>query len=140
MNRAEILVIDDEPTIAEPVLYALSSEGFTADWRETISEATNAMAEQGYDLVILDIGLPDGNGMDFCKSIRQESTVPIIFLTARASEVDRIIGLELGGDDYVTKPFSPRELVARVKAILRRSQPKTDAPTCLLYTSPSPRD
>jgi two-component system catabolic regulation response regulator CreB len=88
----------------------------------TGQEALDQLASNGIDLVILDIGLPDINGFELCKKLRQQSALPIIFLTARNEEVDRVVGLEIGGDDYVVKPFSPRELTARVKAVLRRTQ------------------
>ena len=122
MVKQHVLVLEDEPSILESVLYALESEGFTAKGVANCAAAHVELAQGGYDLLILDVGLPDGNGMDFCKDVRKRSNVPVIFLTARAGEVDRIVGLEIGGDDYVVKPFSPRELTARVKAVLRRVQ------------------
>lgn len=116
-----ILVVEDEPAIAETITYALTTEGFEVAWCSTGSEA-RAILEQGdVGLIVLDIGLPDCNGFDLCREIRRSSNVPILFLTARRDEIDRVVGLEIGGDDYVAKPFSPRELSARVKAILRRS-------------------
>ncbi len=116
----KILIIEDEPGVADTLLYALKTEGFQPVWCGTGFEGLKVLDEQGIDLVILDIGLPDGNGFDFFREIRSRFKVPVIFLTARSEEVDRVLGLELGGDDYVTKPFSPRELTARVKAVLRR--------------------
>ena len=116
----KILVIEDEPAIADTITYALGTEGFESRWCPTGGEGMTALAEGGIDLVILDIGLPDGNGFDLCREIRKSSDVPVIFLTARSEEIDRVVGLEIGGDDYVVKPFSPRELTARVKAVLRR--------------------
>lgn len=119
--RHTILLIEDESAIAEAVLYALGTEGFKTLWHPLGQLGVEHLRTSGdVDLVILDVGLPDGSGFEFCKSIRVFSNVPIIFLTARNEEVDRIVGLEIGGDDYVSKPFSPRELVARVKAILKR--------------------
>ena len=117
-----ILLIEDEAAIADTVLYALKSEGFATEWHALGGEGV-AWLQQHPDtaLLILDVGLPDGNGFEFCKTIRRFSDIPIIFLTARNEEVDRIVGLEIGADDYVGKPFSPRELAARVKAILKRS-------------------
>jgi len=117
-----ILLIEDEKAIADTVLYALESEGLVSVWRSLGQEGL-AYLQQHDDvtLVILDVGLPDGNGFEFCKEIRRFSDVPIIFLTARNQEIDRIVGLEIGADDYVSKPFSPRELAARVKVILRRT-------------------
>jgi len=130
----KILIIEDEPAIADTLLYALKTEGFDPHWCSTGQAGLAALVAQAFALVVLDIGLPDGSGFEFCKTIRTRSTVPIIFLTARASEIDRIVGLEIGGDDYLVKPFSPRELTARVKAILRRTnghaivQPASPAP------------
>jgi two-component system catabolic regulation response regulator CreB len=118
-----ILLIEDESSIADMVIYALKSEGFDTVWRRLGREGIDWLREYPETaLLILDIGLPDGNGFEFCKQIRRFSEIPIIFLTARNEEVDRIVGLEIGGDDYVGKPFSPRELTARVKAILKRSR------------------
>ncbi|MCU7796918.1 MAG: two-component system response regulator CreB [Candidatus Thiodiazotropha sp. (ex Myrtea spinifera)] len=117
-----ILLIEDEAAIADMVIYALKSEGFAAEWRRLGREGIDWLQQHPETaLLILDIGLPDGNGFEFCKEIRRFSAIPIVFLTARNEEVDRIVGLEIGGDDYMGKPFSPRELTARIKAILKRS-------------------
>jgi len=118
-----ILVVDDEAVIAGTINYALQTEGFAPVWVMTGREALAALRQQTFALVILDVGLPDGSGFDVCREIRRTSAVPVVFLTARSEEIDRIVGLELGADDYVAKPFSPRELTARVRAILRRGQP-----------------
>lgn len=115
-----ILIIDDEPSIADNITYALATEGLAAHWRASGREGMAVLAEGGIDLVILDVGLPDINGFELAKEIRRHHAVPIIFVTARSSEIDRVVGLEIGGDDYVVKPFSPRELTARVRAVLRR--------------------
>ncbi|CAM2069870.1 two-component system response regulator CreB [Sulfidibacter corallicola] len=115
-----ILVIEDEPSIADTITYALSTEGFNWTWCGTASEGLSRLEEKPVSLIVLDVGLPDLNGFELCKRIRQTHTTPIIFLTARSDEIDRVVGLEIGGDDYVVKPFSPRELAARVKAVLRR--------------------
>jgi len=117
----KILIVEDEPTIADTISYALETEGFEVVWCSTAHEAFKAFDEQDIKLIVLDIGLPDISGFDLCRNIRKQSSVPIIFLTARADEVDRVVGLEIGADDYVVKPFSPRELSARVKAVLRRT-------------------
>jgi two-component system catabolic regulation response regulator CreB len=119
----KILVVEDEPAIADNIHYALSTEGFEVLWCATAGEATGILESQGPDLVVLDIGLPDRNGLELCKDIRRTSRIPVIFLTARASDVDKVVGLEIGGDDYMVKPFNPRELTARVKAVLRRACP-----------------
>jgi len=121
-NLANILVVEDEPSIRDSVVYALESEGFAVDWAGAGTDALSKVKETSYDLIVLDVGLPDMSGFDVCRELRLTSQVPVIFLTARASEVDRVVGLEIGADDYVTKPFSPRELSARVRANIRRSQ------------------
>ena len=117
-----ILVIEDEPAIADTIVYALRTEGFDVTWHATGGEALRALAVGHFDLMVLDVGLPDTSGFDVCREVRKTSEIPIVFLTARSEEVDRVVGLEIGGDDYVAKPFSPRELAARVKAILRRTR------------------
>jgi two-component system, OmpR family, catabolic regulation response regulator CreB len=116
-----VLLVEDEPAIADTLVYALKTECFEVHHALTGQEALDAFGSTRFDFAILDIGLPDMTGLDVCRKMRETSSVPILFLTARAGEVDRILGLELGGDDYVTKPFSPREIVARIRAILRRS-------------------
>jgi DNA-binding response OmpR family regulator len=126
MDRGTILVVDDEPNIAELIELYLHREGYHVVQAASGEAAVRAVAEHRPRLVVLDIGLPDIDGLEVCRRLRQTSTVPVIFLTARDGEVDRVVGLELGADDYVTKPFSPPELVARVKAVLRRADP---APT-----------
>jgi len=118
---AQILVVEDEVAIADTLLFALSSEGFTAQRVELAGEALQRVKDGGIDLVILDVGLPDISGFEACRRLRQFSSVPVMFLTARGEEIDRVVGLEIGADDYVVKPFSPREVVARVRAILKRS-------------------
>jgi two-component system catabolic regulation response regulator CreB len=122
MSTEHILVVEDEPAIADTLKYALDTEGFQVTWCATAAEAYSHMKSTPPDFVILDVGLPDDSGFDVCRKIRSQSQVPILFLTARNSEIDRIVGLELGADDYVVKPFSPREVTARVRAILRRTQ------------------
>lgn len=122
-----ILLLEDEQAIADTLLYSLRGEGFEVTHVPLVREALSAFAQQAPDLAILDVGLPDGNGFDVCRAIRKTSELPIVFLTARNEEIDRILGLELGADDYVSKPFSPREVCARVKAILRRSAGRASA-------------
>ena len=122
-----VLIVEDEPRIAEPLMFALEREHFAVTHVTLGQQALDAVAGQAVDLVVLDVGLPDMNGFDVLKQLRQHSELPVLFLTARQDEVDRILGLELGGDDYVTKPFSPREVVARIRAILKRLGPKSDA-------------
>lgn len=123
---ATVLVVEDEAAIAETIVYALKTEGFTPRHCLTGEQALADIRRQAPDLVILDIGLPDVSGFDLCREIRHSSAVPIIILSARQSELDRVVGLEIGADDYVVKPFSPRELTARVRARLRRHSPKQD--------------
>ena len=117
-----ILIVDDEPTIADTLAYALKSEGLASVHCTLGNEALTRLETNPFDLVVLDIGLPDISGFEVCRRMRRFSETPVLFLTARADEVDRILGLELGGDDYVPKPFSPREVVSRIRAILRRTQ------------------
>lgn len=119
--RKRILLLEDEQAIADTLLYALQSEGFDVRHVRLAREALAAFEQMPPDLAILDVGVPDGNGFDVCRAIRKTSELPIVFLTARHEEIDRVLGLELGADDYVVKPFSPREVCARVRAILRRS-------------------
>jgi two-component system catabolic regulation response regulator CreB len=116
-----ILVVEDELAIADTLLFALRSEGFAAQHVSLAGDALHAMRAAAADLIILDVGLPDMTGFEACKALRQFTSVPVMFLTARAEEIDRVVGLEIGADDYVVKPFSPREVVARVRAILKRS-------------------
>jgi len=124
-----ILIVEDEFSIAETIVYALETEHFETTHVTTGAEAIELVAANNFALVVLDIGLPDQTGLDVCQTVRRKSKVPILFLTARDSEIDRILGLEFGADDYVTKPFSPRELVARIKAILRRTSTNSDTTT-----------
>lgn len=116
-----LLLVEDEPAIADALVYALKTERFEVSHALTGQDALDQHLESPFDFVILDIGLPDMTGLEVCKQLRTTSSIPILFLTARDGELDRVLGLELGGDDYVTKPFSPREIVARVRAIMRRT-------------------
>ena len=122
MERGTILVVDDEPNIADLVELYLRREGFRVVQAATGEAGLQAVTDHRPRLVVLDVGLPDIDGLEVCRRLRQSTTLPVIFLTARDTEVDRVLGLELGADDYVTKPFSPAELVARVKAVLRRAE------------------
>ncbi len=110
-----VLIIEDEPAIADNLIHVLEVDGLLTQWVNTASKGREFLRDNPVSLVILDVGLPDGNGFELCKEIRENSDVPIIFLTARNDEIDRIVGLEIGADDYVTKPFSPREVLARAK-------------------------
>jgi two-component system catabolic regulation response regulator CreB len=123
-----ILLLEDEPAIADTLVYALQRDHFVVEHVLLARDALAAFGQRPFDLLMLDVGVPDGSGLDVCRSVRQSSQVPIIFLTARDHEIDRIVGLELGADDYIGKPFSPREVCARVRAILRRSKGAAPAP------------
>jgi len=118
-----ILIVEDEPSIADTLLFVLQGEGFSVTWKTLAGEALALLQTTPVDLVIMDVGLPDITGFEACKQLRKFSNVPVIFLTARGDELDRVVGLEIGADDYVVKPFSPREVAARVKAILKRVAP-----------------
>lgn len=115
-----VLVVEDEPAIADTIVYALATEGFEPVWCATGKAALDAVRAAPTALAILDVGLPDINGFELFRKLQAQGELPAIFLTARSSEIDRVVGLELGADDYVAKPFSPRELVARVRTVLRR--------------------
>jgi two-component system OmpR family response regulator len=128
-----ILVVDDDAHIREVVRFALEKAGFSVSEAKDGAQALQRFCEQPVDLVVLDVGMPEMDGLEVCRRIRRDSDAPILFLSARDEEIDRILGLEMGGDDYVPKPFSPRELTARVNAILKRARrapeaPKADAP------------
>jgi two-component system OmpR family response regulator len=123
MNMAHsILVVDDDPHIRDVVRFAFEKTGMTISIAQDGKEALRQFDRNVHDLVVLDIGMPEMDGLEVCRQIRKTAETPILFLSARDEEIDRILGLEIGGDDYVTKPFSPRELVARVNAILRRAR------------------
>ena len=129
-----ILIVEDEQAIADNIQYALETEGFETLCLSSGMPVVGLLAKEAIDLMILDIGLPDINGIELCKEIRKSCDLPIIFLTARSAEIDRVVGLEIGADDYVVKPFSPRELCARVKAVLRRTwQPVADGPSSRVF-------
>jgi len=123
--KHRILIVDDEPAISDNIQFVLESEGLETVRVATGLAATPILDEGTIDLIVLDIGLPDINGLDLLKEIRRTRSTPIILLTARTAEIDRVLGLEIGADDYIAKPFSPRELAARVKAVLRRCQRTT---------------
>jgi two-component system, OmpR family, response regulator len=119
-----ILIVDDEGHIREVIRVALKKAGMDVIEARDGKEALSRFAADRPDLIVLDIGMPEFDGLDVCREVRKSSDVPILFLSARDEEIDRVLGLEIGGDDYVTKPFSPRELVARVNVILRRLSPR----------------
>lgn len=115
-----VLIVEDESSIAETLLFVLRQEGFVTHWESLATQGLEYIKQHTVDLVIMDVGLPDITGFEACKQLRHFSDVPLIFLTARGEELDRVVGLEIGADDYVVKPFSPREVAARVKVILKR--------------------
>ena len=122
MNQKKILLVDDDPHIREVISFALQKAEMSVVSAENGQQALTLFTEEGADLIVLDINMPEMDGLACCREIRKLSEVPILFLSSRDDEIDRILGLEIGGDDYVTKPFSPRELVARINAILKRTQ------------------
>lgn len=128
---ATILIVDDEPNIVELNRMYLEGAGYRVLAARTGPEAVTRFRSDRPDLLVLDLMLPGLDGWDVCRKIRSESQIPIIMLTARTEDIDRILGLELGADDYVTKPYNPRELVARVRAVLRRTNPPVDTPAVL---------
>jgi DNA-binding response OmpR family regulator len=129
MSKKKVLVIEDERPIAEPLAEALRREGFDVTLAGSATDGLDSFSSQAPDIVLLDVMLPDGDGRDVLRQIRQTSRVPVVMVSARGEEMDRVLGLELGADDYVTKPFSAAELVARMRAVLRRSaaEPPGDA-------------
>ena len=128
-----ILVADDEPNIREVISFALERAGFAVATARNGSEALQHFRRGPIDLVVLDVGMPEMDGLEVCRQLRKTSDVPILFLSARDEEIDRVLGLEIGGDDYVTKPFSARELVARVNVILKRARGGTKIPPAITY-------
>src|SRR4051812_9844757 len=127
-----ILIADDEPNIREVISFALKRAGFDIATARNGGEALQQFRRGPLDLIVLDIGMPEMDGLEVCRQIRKTSEVPILFLSARDEEIDRVLGLEIGGDDYVTKPFSTRELVARVNVILKRARSGTGKPQAVL--------
>ncbi|ALR95117.1 MULTISPECIES: response regulator [Vibrio] len=122
-EQPTVLIIEDESAIAENLIHVLEMDGYHAEWFATAGEGLAFLQHNSAALLVLDVGLPDGNGFELCKTIREFSDIPIIFLTARSDEIDRVVGLEIGADDYVTKPFSPREMLARIKLRIKAKAP-----------------
>jgi len=131
-----VLVVEDEESFSDALSYMLRKEGFEVEVCPTGPDALDAFDRNGADLVLLDLMLPGLPGTEVCRTLRQRSNVPVIMLTAKDAEVDKVVGLELGADDYVTKPFSSRELVARIRAVLRRQGDTEEAPTATLEAGP----
>ncbi|MCA8252157.1 two-component system response regulator CreB [Burkholderia sp. AU31624] len=137
MHQPTILIVEDEVAIADTIIYALGTDGMQTVHCMLGQVALDHLRDTRVDLVVLDVGLPDLSGFEVCRRLRTFSDVPVIFLTARHDEIDRIVGLEIGADDYVVKPFSPRELAARVRVILRRFY-RTAAPESIPTPAPVP--
>jgi two-component system response regulator RegX3 len=131
-----ILVVEDEESFSDPLSYLLRKEGYEVAVAETGPAALEDFDRSGADLVLLDLMLPGLSGMDVCRALRHRSSVPVIMLTAKDSEIDKVVGLEIGADDYVTKPYSSRELLARIKAVLRRGQEPDDLMPATLESGP----
>jgi two-component system, OmpR family, catabolic regulation response regulator CreB len=132
MQKKVIWLVEDEASIADTLIYALQTDGFEVEWFPLGQSLLTRLQQTRPDFLILDVGLPDISGFELCKQVRAHCDTPLMFLTARSEEIDRLIGLEIGADDYVAKPFSPREVCARVRVILRRSQPTLPQPSQLL--------
>ena len=132
MQKRVIWLVEDEASIADTLIYALQTDGFEVEWFPLGQPLLARLEQTRPDFLILDVGLPDIGGFELCKRVRALTDTPLMFLTARSEEIDRLIGLEIGADDYVAKPFSPREVCARVRVILRRSQPIIPQPSQLL--------
>jgi len=132
-SDTHILIVDDDLEIRQLLARYLSEQGFQVTTAESGSKMNQALAKRAHDLVVLDVMLQDASGLDLCRSLRSQSTTPIILLTALKEDIDRIVGLELGADDYVSKPFNPRELLARIRAVLRRSTQGQAQPALLAY-------
>lgn len=126
---SRILIVEDEPRLSQLMADYLQHAHFHTEQTDSARDAMALAKKESFQAILLDLMLPDGDGMEVCKAIRQHSQVPILMVTARVDEVDRLLGLELGADDYICKPFSPREVVARVKAVLRRANPQPDSTT-----------
>ena len=123
MSAPRLLIADDDPRLRELLVYALRREGFEVAEARDGAEALRLLEGQPFDLAVLDVLMPELDGFEVCRRLRRSSDLPVLFLSSRGEEIDRVLGLELGGDDYVAKPFSPRELVSRVRAVLRRARP-----------------
>ena len=127
----KILYVEDDLSLIDGLQYTLENSGYAVDNAKTVKEALSLFRKNRYDLLLLDVTLPDGTGFDICKEVRSRSTIPIIFLTASDQEISIVRGLDMGGDDYITKPFKLNELLSRIKALLRRSLQFSKAETVL---------
>lgn len=134
--KPRILIVEDEPGIADTIRYALATDGFEPILCGTGEEALAKLAQHAVALIVLDVGLPDMSGFELFKRMQTQTDAPVIFLTARSDEIDRVVGLELGADDYMAKPFSPRELTARIRTVLRRVQKTQRAPAASTAATP----
>ena len=133
---AQVLLLEDDPAIARTVAYALEREGLQVTHSLLLHDARKLWSAGGFDLLVLDVGLPDGSGLDLCREVRAAGHTPVLMLSAHGEELDRVLGLELGADDYLAKPFSPRELAARARALLRRSAAPPSSPFSPCQSTP----
>lgn len=131
-----VLLVEDDPAIARTIIYTLERDGMIVTHCLLLGDARRQLALKKPDVLILDVGLPDGSGLDLCREVRSSGSLPVLMLSAHGEEIDRVLGLELGADDYVSKPFSPRELLARVRSMMRRARMNPAAPAESLRTSP----
>lgn len=131
MNRTAILFVEDDPVISTGLTYSLKEEGYTVYTCENYKSALSVINDKPFDLAILDVSLPDGSGYDLCKRIKEKDEIPVIFLTASDDEVNVVMGLDMGADDYVSKPFRLRELLSRIKSVLRRYKAESGAPSVI---------
>lgn len=131
-----VLLVEDDPAIARTIIYTLERDGLLVTHCLLLGDARRQLALKKPDVMILDVGLPDGSGLDLCREVRASGNLPVLMLSAHGEEIDRVLGLELGADDYVSKPFSPRELLARVRSMMRRARMKPPEPTENLRNSP----
>ena len=136
MTATQVLLVEDDPAIARSIVYTLERDGMAVTHCLLLGDARRQLALNKPDVLVLDIGLPDGSGLDLCREVRASGNLPVLILSAQGEEIDRVLGLELGADDYVTKPFSPRELLARLRGLLRRARMPTSVPNTLGNTNP----
>ena len=134
----QVLLVEDDPAIARSIVYTLEREGMSVTHCLLLGDARRQLALRRPDVVVMDIGLPDGSGLDLCREIRAAGNLPVLVLSAQGEEIDRVLGLELGADDYMTKPFSPRELLARLRSLLRRARMPSDTSTKASSTNSNP--
>ena len=138
MTKTHVLLVEDDPAIARSIVYTLERDGMAVTHCLLLGDARRQLALHRPDVLVLDLGLPDGSGLDLCREVRADGNLPVLILSAQGEEIDRVLGLELGADDYVTKPFSPRELLARLRGLLRRARMQASGQIKPSTTRPSP--